>query len=217
MPHVRDTDPYPWPYDGDLDGHRLALVVAGAQPHWLARSTGATEALATLTDLADAVRRSDGVVVALRHGRPTGLARGRRPRLPEVGSDGWPVCLGRLAADHVVDTSGLNGFHGSVLDDLLTGLGRDRLLLGGFCAELTLDTTLRGANDRGFECLVVTDACAFADPALGRHAHSSVTMSGGIFGALGTAAAVREALLPTSRRRTTTVPPAPLTPPEEDR
>ena len=162
-------------------------MVAGAQPHWVARSAHATEALATLTQLATAVRRRGGIVVALRHGRSPALAAvARRPHLPEVGSDGWPVCLGGWDADHVVDTSGLNGFHGSELDGLLGGLGRDHLLLGGFCAELTLDTTLRGANDRGYECLVVTDACAFADPDLGAHALSSVTMSGGIFGALGT-------------------------------
>jgi nicotinamidase-related amidase len=222
MAHVPDTDPYPWPYDGSLDGRRLALLVAGSQPHWLARSSGATEVLATLTDLATAVHRVGGIVVALRHGRPHALAAvGRRPALPEVGSDGWHACLVGLDADLVVDTTGLNGFHGSGLDGLLRGLGRDHLLLGGFCAEITLDTTLRGANDRGYECLVVTDACAFAEPALGRHALSSVTMSGGIFGALGTTESVVGALRP---RRNATVASAasasslePTTPPEEDR
>ncbi len=216
MAHVTDTDPYPWPYDGNLDGERLALVVAGAQPHWVARSAHATEALATLTQLATAVRRRGGIVVALRHGRSPALAAvARRPHLPEVGSDGWPVCLGGWDADHVVDTSGLNGFHGSELDGLLGGLRRDHLLLGGFCAELTLDTTLRGANDRGYECLVVTDACAFADPDLGTHALSSVTMSGGIFGALGTSASVIAAL--GTGGTTSTSPSTISNPPEEDR
>jgi nicotinamidase-related amidase len=172
--------------------------------------------LATLTELAAAVRRCGGIVVALRHGRSPGLASaGRRPHLPEVGSDGWPVCLGGWQADHVVDTSGLNGFQGSELDALLRGLGRDHLLFGGFCAEITLDTTLRGANDRGYECLVVTDGCAFADPVLGRHALSSVTMSGGIFGALGTTEAVVGALRPDAASASTS-PDLP-TPPEEDR
>jgi biuret amidohydrolase len=132
-----------------------------------------------------------------------------------VGSTGWAARVGGLEPDHVVDTSGLGGFHSSGLDDLLRGLGRDHLVLGGFCAELTLDTTLRGANDRGFECLVVTDGCAFADPELGRHALASVTMSGGIFGALGTATDTTEALQrrrPQPRSLT-----APTTPPEEDR
>jgi nicotinamidase-related amidase len=212
MAHVPDTDPYPWPYDGELVGARTALVIAGAQPHWLARSVGATEALATLTGLAAAVRSTGGLVVALRHGRPPALAAAhRRPALPEVGTDGWSVCLGGLEPDLVVDTAGLNGFHGSELDGLLRGLGRDHLLLGGFCAELTLDTTLRGANDRGYECLVVTDACAFAEPMLGRHALASVTMSGGIFGALGTC----DAVVPTLRAGSPAD--AGTTPPKEDR
>jgi nicotinamidase-related amidase len=217
MAHVPDTDPYPWPYDGVLDGARTALVVAGAQPHWVARSAHATEVLATLTHLATAVRRRGGIVVALRHGlSPALAAAGRRPHLPEVGTDGWAVCLGGWDADHVVDTSGLNGFHGSELDGILGGLGRDHLLLGGFCAELTLDTTLRGANDRGYECLVVADACAFADPDLGAHALSSVTMSGGIFGALGTSAAVIGALGPGGPAPTSS-PSTISNPPEEDR
>lgn len=211
MAHVPDTDPYPWPYDGVLDGARLALVVAGCQPHWIARSVGPTDALAALGDLAAAVRRADGMVVALRHGTPAPLPDSRRPHLPVVGSDGWQVCPAGLEPDIVVDTSGLNGFTGSTLDALLRGLGRDHLLMGGFCAELTLDSTLRGANDRGYECLVVTDACAFAAPALGRHAHASVTMSGGIFGALGTTSAVLAALGGGRSR------PTPSTPPEEDR
>jgi nicotinamidase-related amidase len=214
MDHVPDTDPYPWPYDGVLDGDRLALVVAGAQPHWLARSSGATDVLATLTSLAGAVRAVGGLVLALRHGRAPALATlQRRPHLPETGSDGWHTCLGGLVPDLVVDTTGLNGFHGSELDALLRGLGRDHLLLGGFCAELTLDTTLRGANDRGYECLVVTDACAFAEPSVGSHALSSVTMSGGIFGALGTTDTVVRALRPAPGSSTPSH--EPTTPPEE--
>ncbi|HEY6534008.1 MAG TPA: cysteine hydrolase [Acidimicrobiales bacterium] len=207
MDHVPDTQPYPWPYDGDLDGRRYALVVAGAQAHWLARSVDTTAVLANLTALAGAVRSSGGIVVALRHGRSPALADvGHRPRLPTTRTEGWQLCLGGLSPDHVVDTTGLNGFHGSELDALLGGLGRDHLLFGGFCAELTVDTTLRSANDRGYESLVVTDACAFVDPAVGAHAHSSVTMSGGIFGALGTSTAVSRALSDRTRDRSRTPP-----------
>jgi nicotinamidase-related amidase len=209
MDHVPDTEPYPWPYDGDLDGRHLALVVVAGQPHWLARSVATTKVLATLTDLASSVRSAGGIIVALRHGSiPVWAKHRHRPALPATGSEGWQLSLGSLVPDHIVDTSGLNGFHGSELDGLLRALGRTHLLFGGFCAELTVDTTLRSGNDRGYECLVVTDACAFVDPAVGAHAHSSVTMSGGIFGALGTSAAVISALSP--RRRATPQPvPAP--------
>ena len=60
------------------------------------------------------------------------------------------------------------------------------MLLGGFASEITVDSTVRTLNDQGHECLVLTDGCAPIDPALGARAHHSLTMSGGIFGALGT-------------------------------
>jgi nicotinamidase-related amidase len=60
------------------------------------------------------------------------------------------------------------------------------VVLAGLASELTVDSTVRTLNDRGHECLVLTDACAPVDRGLGRHAHASLTMSGGIFGALGT-------------------------------
>jgi len=195
MPHVSDSDPYPWPYDDRLDGDRLALLITGAQVHWLARSTEVTSVLATLTRLAVAVRRAGGTCLAIRHGvSPSLAATGRRPHLPAVGTDAWQLGLGDLRVDHVVDASGLDGFTGSELDPLLHHLGRDHLLLGGFASEATVDSTLRSANDRGFECLVVTDGCAPFDPVLGARAHSSVTMSGGIFGAIGRSDAVIAAL-----------------------
>ena len=60
------------------------------------------------------------------------------------------------------------------------------IVLAGFASELTVDSTVRTLNDRGHECLVLTDGCAPLDAELGARAHCSLTMSGGIFGALGT-------------------------------
>jgi nicotinamidase-related amidase len=56
----------------------------------------------------------------------------------------------------------------------------------GLGAETAVDCTVRSANDRGFECLTLTDAVAPHDPALAARTHHSITMSGGIFGAIGT-------------------------------
>ncbi len=68
------------------------------------------------------------------------------------------------------------------------------MLLAGFASELLLDSTLRSANDRGYECLTLSDAVAPFDPDVGERALASITMSGGIFGAVGTTAAVLDAL-----------------------
>ena len=51
-----------------------------------------------------------------------------------------------------------------------------------------MHSTLRSANDQGYECLLLTDACAPLDPDTTSAALSMVTMSGGIFGALGLSA-----------------------------
>jgi nicotinamidase-related amidase len=53
---------------------------------------------------------------------------------------------------------------------------------------------MRSANDRGYECLLVADACRPVDPALRAPALSMIEMSGGIFGAVGQSAQVLRAL-----------------------
>jgi len=105
------------------------------------------------------------------------------------GSSGWAPST-TIVADVVVDC-GLDGFHGGPLDDELRRRGIDHLVFCGFGAEATVDTTVRSANDRGYECLTITDAVAPFDTLVGARALASVTMSGGIFGAI----APSEALL----------------------
>lgn len=196
MNHVDGTDPYPWPYDGDLGGHTLALVVAGAQRHWMCRSTGTGEVSANIAAIAAGVRSVGGLVVAIRHGRVRGApgARPGRLSLPEQSSVDWQLALPLDDQALVVDAAGLNGFHGSPLDVTLRAAGRRTLVVVGFAAEVCVDSTLRSANDQGYECLVVADACAPLDPDTGHRALNSVTMSGGIFGAVGTTSSLCAAL-----------------------
>lgn len=61
---------------------------------------------------------------------------------------------------------GIDGFYASPLEAQLRAAGRTHLLMAGFAAEITIDSTLRGANDRGFECLVLTESVAHIDSAL---------------------------------------------------
>ncbi len=96
----------------------------------------------------------------------------------------------------MIDAAGINGFTGSALDGALRSRGIDHLVLTGFAAEAPVDSTLRGANDRGYECLVVTDGVAPFDAVTGSAALSSVTMSGGIFGALATSVELLGLLAP---------------------
>ena len=72
----------------------------------------------------------------------------------------------------------------------------------GVTTEVCVHTTVREANDRGYECLVLSDGVAPFDDELGDHALSSVTMSGGIFGAVGTSVELLSALRPSTELET---------------
>jgi nicotinamidase-related amidase len=188
---VADAEPYPWPYDGRLDPSRLALVVAGDQQAWADRSVRATEVTAVIDESARVLRAAGAAVVHLRHAvsvaRPSGLP-------PRRADEGWGMVTALGAGDAVVDTGGVSGFFASPLDALLRSRGVDHLVLAGFGAEAAVDSTLRAANDRGYECLTLVDATAPFDESTGRHALSSITMSGGIFGAVAASAALLAAL-----------------------
>lgn len=188
---VSGTDPYPWPWDGDLSPSRLALVVCGAQPALAAACPAAPAALAVVAATACALRERGGLVVWVRHG----AIPGRRPTwLPDPAQPGWDLAVAPEPADLVVDAAGWDGTFGSRLDHELRRAGRDHLVLAGLASEVTVDSTVRTLNDQGYECLVATDACAPLDAELGAHAFASLTMSGGIFGALGTTTALLDAL-----------------------
>lgn len=184
--HVAGTEPYPWPYDGRISGETLALVLAGWDRRWAGRAARGAAAVAACGRLAAGVAAVGGLVVAVDHGE-TGATAGR-PGPPE------PVDLVLPVAPVVVGAAGLDGLHGGPLDDLLRRAGRTHLLLAGVGLEGPVHSTLRSANDRGYECLLVTDACAPLDEALAGASAHTVTMSGGIFGAVGTADAVLAAL-----------------------
>ena len=77
---------------------------------------------------------------------------------------------------------------------MLGNAGLTHLLIAGFPFELGADCTMREANDLGYECLLIEDCCSgMADDTLSG-AVSSVTMSGGIFGAVATSEDVLAAL-----------------------
>ena len=109
-------------------------------------------------------------------------------------SVGWQICIPFDAVDVVIDSIGWDGCFGSSLDHTLRAAGTRTIAMAGFATEITVDSTVRTLNDQGHECLVLTDGCAPLDPALGARAHHSLTMSGGIFGALGTTTALVDLL-----------------------
>lgn len=192
--HIEGTNPYPWPYDGQVQGEHLALLITGAQPAWADASVHRHLADENISALSSSVRRVGGSIIAARH---LAVFRGRPTHLPPTSADPKAELLpvvADLAPDLVVDCIGADALYSSRLEALLHATGRTHLLICGYASEVTVDSTLRSLNDRGFECLVVTDALAPLDLDLSAHILDSVTKSGGIFGALGTTAAACAAL-----------------------
>jgi Isochorismatase family len=169
---VQDTTPYPWPYDGALSRRRAALVVLGWDDDGWARCHRPATVVEPIVRLAEVV----DTVITVRHGD---------------GDEGELPVIPRAVA---VRAAGIDGFYGGPLDAALRAARCDLLLLVGLGLETTVHSTMRSANDRGYECLLVVDACAAIDPDLVAPAISMVEMSGGIFGAVGRAEAVLTAL-----------------------
>ena len=175
-----DTLPYPWPYDDDVDPSRLALLICGAHaPYWVPG-----HADENIDRLITTLATTDALTVTTRH------APSPWPTRPPTAEWGPPM---RIADIHI-DCPGYDAMFASSLESELRMRGRTHLLLCGYGGEVTVDSTIRTANDRGFECLLVADAVAWLDPITGAAAASSVTMSGGIFGAVGTTDLIIEAL-----------------------
>lgn len=182
---VDATEPYPWPYDGLLDPNRLALIAAGAQEGLAEQCVDHKAVTAAILNTAKAVREAGGLVVLVRHIVPSA-------RWYDANRSG--LALDQDERDLIIEAAGLDGFYGSRLDLELRSRGIDQLAFAGFGLETAVHSTLRSANDQGYECITLSDASAPIDQSCGERALHSTTMSGGIFGAIGTSSALRDAL-----------------------
>lgn len=171
--------PYPWPYGGSFCPGRTALVVVAAQAEVAAICPGSAETLSRLEGLSRDLAALGAAVVTTRHLAPPALAR--PVPLPAADSASEPIF--RAAADLGVDAHGFDGFAGNALEQWLAGRGIDHLILGGLWLEGPVHSTMRSANDRGIECLLLEDGAASCVPAITDQSFSMIHLSGGIFGA----------------------------------
>ena len=102
--------------------------------------------------------------------------------------------LAPASGEPVVDKPGKGAFFATDLHAILANRGITQLVVGGVTTEVCVSTTVREANDRGFDCLVLEDCTASYDPAFHRAALAMICAQGGIFGWVGGSADVITAL-----------------------
>jgi nicotinamidase-related amidase len=99
----------------------------------------------------------------------------------EPGTDIVPQ-LAPLPGEPVIEKPGKGSFYATRLGEILADRGTRTLLLAGVTTEVCVQTTMREANDRGFECLLVEDATASYHEELHRATLAMVRSQGAIVG-----------------------------------
>jgi biuret amidohydrolase len=215
-----EAEPYPF----DLDPTRACLVIIDMQRDFLEPGGfGAAlgndvsllrRTIAPTRRLLAMAREARLNVIHTREGHrpdladlpPTKKARGRLAagigdpgpmgRILVRGEPGHDIIpeLYPLPGEPVVDKPGKGAFHATDLDAMLKNRGIAQLVVCGVTTEVCVNTTVREANDRGYECVVVADCVGSYFPEFHDAGLRMIKAQGGIFGWIAPSTAVIAAL-----------------------
>ncbi len=123
-------------------------------------------------------------------------------RLLVRGSEGHDIVpeLAPVPGEVVLDKPGKGAFYATDLDMMLRARGITSLVVTGVTTEVCVQTTVREANDRGFESLVLSDCTGSYFPEFHMSALAMFAAQGGIVGWVGTSTALLQALQRTTSR-----------------
>jgi biuret amidohydrolase len=121
---------------------------------------------------------------------------GPQGRVLVRGEPGWDIIreLAPLDGEPIIDKPGKGSFWATDLDMILRLKGIRNLVLTGITTDVCVHTTMREANDRGYECLMLSDCCGATKHENHLAAIDMVKMQGGVFGAIATSRDLIEAI-----------------------
>ncbi|HWH94167.1 MAG TPA: cysteine hydrolase [Baekduia sp.] len=208
------------PYEFELDPTTTALVIIDMQRDFLYPGGFGSllgndvellqRTIAPLQEVLAAARAVGMPVIHTREGHrpdltdapPAKLARGRLScgigdpgpfgRVLIRGEHGHDIIdeLAPIDGEPVLDKPGKGAFYATDLELLLRNRGVERLIVTGVTTEVCVHTTVREANDRGFECLVLSDCVGSYFPEFHEVGLQMIAAQGGIFGWVASSAAL---------------------------
>jgi len=219
MPNI-EAEPYPF----DLAPGRCALLIIDMQRDFLepggfgaalGNDVGMLRRAIESTGRVLAAARAFGMlVIHTREGHRPDLAdlppakreRGRfATRIGDLGPMGRILVRGEpghdivpelapIAGEPIVDKPGKGAFYATDLEAMLRNRGIAQLIVCGVTTEVCVNTTVREANDRGFDCLVLADCVASYFEAFQKAGLEMIKAQGGIFGWVASSAALLAAI-----------------------
>jgi nicotinamidase-related amidase len=213
------------PFEYRLDPDQAALIVIDMQRDFIEHGgfgeslgndvTRLQAILPSVARLLEVCRQVGMLIVHTREGHQSDLSdcppakrergsptlrigdEGPMGRLLVIGSAGHGIVpeASPLAGELIIDKPGKGAFYATALDAHLKARGITHLLFAGVTTEVCVQTTMREANDRGYQCLLIEDATEsyFAD--FKRATLDMIRAQGAIVGWTASLAALEAALL----------------------